>query len=100
MVCIIVFHPLVGQCPYLVQVVEPIGMEHILSVMPVQSNVAIPNGQLHGEGLFAILNHGVQIRDKTNVVANVTLPDAMTSNGIVHIIDKVLFPQKIIDALH
>lgn len=55
---------------------------------------------VQGESLFAILNHGVQIRDKTHVDANVTMPDVMTSNGIVHIIDKVLLPQEIIDALH
>lgn len=55
---------------------------------------------VQGESLFAIISHGVQIRDKTHVDANVTLPDVMTSNGIVHIIDKVLLPQEIIDALH
>ncbi len=55
---------------------------------------------VQGESLFAILSHGVQIRDKTHVDANVTMPDVMTSNGIVHIIDKVLLPQEIIDALH
>ncbi|ASV31373.1 fasciclin domain-containing protein [Maribacter cobaltidurans] len=55
---------------------------------------------VQGESLFAILSHGVQIRDKTHVDANVTMPDMMTSNGIVHIIDKVLLPQEIIDALH
>jgi uncharacterized surface protein with fasciclin (FAS1) repeats len=55
---------------------------------------------VQGESLFAILGHGVQIRDKTHVDANVTSPDVMTSNGIVHIIDKVLLPQEIIDALH
>lgn len=55
---------------------------------------------VQGESLFAILGHGVQIRDKTHVDANVTTPDVMTSNGIVHIVDKVLVPQEIIDALH
>ncbi|UWX54011.1 fasciclin domain-containing protein [Maribacter litopenaei] len=55
---------------------------------------------VQGESLFAILSHGVQIRDKSHVDANVTTPDVMTSNGIVHIIDKVLLPQEIIDALH
>lgn len=55
---------------------------------------------VQGESLFAILGHGVQIRDKTHVDANVTTPDVMTSNGIVHLIDKVLLPQEIIDALH
>ncbi|TDT37967.1 putative surface protein with fasciclin (FAS1) repeats [Maribacter spongiicola] len=57
-------------------------------------------GTVQGESLFAILGHGVQIRDKSHVDANVTTADVMTSNGIVHIIDKVLLPQEIIDALH
>ena len=55
---------------------------------------------VQGESLFALLGHGVQIRDKSHVDANVTTADVMTSNGIVHIIDKVLLPKEIIDALH
>ncbi|MCE2612595.1 fasciclin domain-containing protein [Flavobacteriaceae bacterium D16] len=54
---------------------------------------------VQGESLFAILNHGVQIRDKTGVDANVIGADNTASNGIVHIVDKVLIPQEIIDAL-
>ncbi|WP_405383308.1 fasciclin domain-containing protein [Maribacter sp. LLG6340-A2] len=55
---------------------------------------------VQGESFFAILTNGVQIQDKTQVNANVTTADVMTSNGIVHIVDKVLLPQEIIDALH
>jgi uncharacterized surface protein with fasciclin (FAS1) repeats len=55
---------------------------------------------LQGESVFAILNHGVAIRDKTHVDANVTGADNEASNGIVHIIDKVLLPQEVLDALH
>ncbi|GGG56505.1 hypothetical protein GCM10011414_27930 [Croceivirga lutea] len=55
---------------------------------------------VQGESLFAILSHGVAIRDKTDVDANVTAADNEASNGIVHIIDKVLLPQAVIDALH
>ena len=54
---------------------------------------------VQGESLFAIINHGVDIRDKTNVDANVIAADNEASNGIVHIIDKVLLPQSVIDAL-
>ncbi len=54
----------------------------------------------HNEELFAILNHGVQIRDKSGTDANVTLPDVVASNGIVHVIDKVLLPQELVDLLH
>jgi len=56
-------------------------------------------GTVQGESLLAILNHGVQIRDKTDVDANVTLADVMASNGIVHVIDKVLLPQEVLDIL-
>ncbi|GMN09431.1 hypothetical protein MTsPCn9_01130 [Croceitalea sp. MTPC9] len=55
---------------------------------------------LQGESIFAILNHGVFIRDKTHVDARVTGADNVASNGIVHIINKVLLPQEVLDALH
>ncbi|MBQ4914471.1 fasciclin domain-containing protein [Maribacter sp. MMG018] len=55
---------------------------------------------VQGESLFALLGSGVQIRDKSHVDANVITPDVTTSNGIVHVVDKVLLPQEIIDALH
>ncbi len=54
---------------------------------------------VQGESLFAIINHGVFIRDKSGVDATVTAADNVASNGIVHIIDKVLLPQEVIDAL-
>ena len=57
----------------------------------------IPTAQ--GESLFAILSHGVAIRDKTGVDANVTGADNEASNGVVHIVDKVLLPQEVLDAL-
>jgi len=63
----------------------------------LQDHQEIPTVQ--GESVFAILNHGVQIRDKTAVDANVTLADVMASNGIVHVIDKVLLPQEVLDIL-
>ncbi len=53
-----------------------------------------------GESLFAIINHGIFIRDKTHVDAKVVGADNVASNGIVHIIDKVLLPQEVLDALH
>ncbi|MEL6976357.1 MAG: fasciclin domain-containing protein, partial [Bacteroidota bacterium] len=57
-------------------------------------------GTVQGEDLFAILNHGVFIRDKTHVDAEVIGADNFASNGVVHIIDKVLLPQEVLDALH
>lgn len=55
---------------------------------------------VQGESLFAIINHGVYIRDKTHVDAKVVGADNVASNGIVHIVDKVLLPQEVLDALH
>jgi uncharacterized surface protein with fasciclin (FAS1) repeats len=55
---------------------------------------------LQGEPIFAILNHGVFIRDKTHVDAQVIAADNVASNGIVHIINKVLLPQEVLDTLH
>ena len=52
------------------------------------------------QSIFAILNHGVFIRDKTHVDAQVSAADNVASNGIVHIINKVLLPQEVLDALH
>jgi uncharacterized surface protein with fasciclin (FAS1) repeats len=57
-------------------------------------------GTVQGESVFAILNHGVQIRDKSGIDAIVTGADVMASNGIVHVIDKVLLPQEVIDILN
>lgn len=55
---------------------------------------------VQGESLFAIINHGVFIRDKTHVDAKVVGADNVASNGIVHVIDKVLLPQEVLNALH
>ncbi|MFS4467658.1 fasciclin domain-containing protein [Maribacter sp. 2210JD10-5] len=54
----------------------------------------------HGEAIFAIVNHGIRIRDKSDTDANVGPADITTSNGIVHVIDKVLLPQEVVDLLN
>ncbi|WP_353655890.1 fasciclin domain-containing protein [Robiginitalea aurantiaca] len=41
---------------------------------------------------------GVTIRDKTDKALNVQ-PDNAASNGVVHILDKMLLPQAELDAL-
>lgn len=55
---------------------------------------------VQGESLFALTSHGVQIRDKSGVDANVIIADVISSNGIVHVIDKVLLPQAVLDILN
>lgn len=64
----------------------------------LEDHQELPTAQ--GESLFAILNHGVLIRDKTDTDAMVTGADNMASNGIVHIVDKVLLPQEVLDILN
>ena len=55
---------------------------------------------VQGESLFAIVSHGVAIRDKSGTDANVVGADNIASNGIVHVVDKVLLPQEVLDLLH
>jgi len=75
---------------------------HVVSGAAVESS-SLTNHQeiipIQGESIFALVDHGVGLRDKTTTDANVTTADVMTSNGIVHIIDKVLLPQEALDAL-
>lgn len=60
---------------------------------------------VQGEDLFAIFKHRngrdrLFIRDKTHFDARVIGADNAASNGIVHIINKVLIPQEVLDTLH
>ena len=57
-------------------------------------------GTVQGENVGVSLSHGVQITDATDTPANVVLPDVEASNGVVHVIDKVLLPQAVLDALN
>ncbi|MGB3150404.1 MAG: fasciclin domain-containing protein [Maribacter sp.] len=75
----------------------------------VVAGAAVASADLHnhqelvtvqGESLFAILNHGVFLKDKTNTLAKVVGADNVTSNGIVHTIDKVVIPQEVLDLLN
>ena len=52
-----------------------------------------------GEKVVVDLTDGVFIEDATDSNAEVIIPDVETSNGIVHVIDKVLLPQSVVDAL-
>ncbi|NJB34972.1 fasciclin domain-containing protein [Croceivirga sp. JEA036] len=76
---------------------------HVVSGAAVTSG-QLTNGQmvttLQTETITIDLSAGVQLDDKTDTNANVTGADNEASNGVVHIIDKVLLPQEVIDALH
>ncbi|NDV15900.1 fasciclin domain-containing protein [Muricauda sp. TY007] len=54
---------------------------------------------LQGSSLQVSTEGGVFIQDATDVAAEVTTADIEVSNGVVHIIDKVLLPQAILDEL-
>ncbi|WP_299528680.1 fasciclin domain-containing protein [Ulvibacterium sp.] len=54
---------------------------------------------LEGGALTVSLDGGVFFTDAAGEAAEVITPDVMTTNGIVHIIDKVLLPQAALDAL-
>ena len=76
---------------------------HVVSGVAAASTGLTDHQELEtvqGESLFAIVNGGVDIRDKSGVDANVTGADNEASNGIVHIVDKVLYPQALVDLIH
>lgn len=64
----------------------------------------LTNGQMiatvQGENVTVNLTGGVFIQDATETDAAVVMADVETSNGVVHIIDKVLLPQEVLDALN
>ncbi|MEM9000123.1 MAG: fasciclin domain-containing protein, partial [Bacteroidota bacterium] len=53
-----------------------------------------------GETLTVVLNEMVFIQDATDEDAEVIIPDVIASNGVVHVVDKVLLPQEVIDTLN
>ncbi len=54
---------------------------------------------VQGETLSVSLQGGVTITDATGTPAAVTAADIEASNGVVHVINKVLIPQSVLDAL-
>jgi len=75
---------------------------HVVSGTATMST-DLSNGQtittLQGSTLTVSTDGGVFISDATSTAAQVTTVDVETSNGVVHIIDKVLLPQAILDEL-
>ena len=67
-------------------------------------STSLSNGQqiptFQGEKVGIVLTNGtIHIDDATDDNASVVLPDVQASNGVVHVIDKVLLPQAALDAL-
>lgn len=54
---------------------------------------------LQGEKLNINIDGNVYVLDKTGTPAKVTTPDTEILNGVVHIIDKVLLPQEVLDQI-
>lgn len=64
----------------------------------------LSNGQVietvQGETIsIALTDNGVEIMDATETNANVALVDIAATNGVVHVIDKVILPQEVLDML-
>ena len=84
------------------QILTKILTYHVVSGAAVASTDLTDHQEiipLQGESIFALVTNNVSLRDKTTTDANVTTADVSTSNGIVHIIDKVLLPQEVLDLL-
>jgi len=49
---------------------------------------------VQGETLTAMLNgqHNIQLKDQKGGIANISTYDVMQSNGVIHVIDRVLMP--------
>ena len=76
---------------------------HVVAGVAAQSGDLTDGGTistLQGENITTRLGGGVSIEDATDSAANVTTADVLAANGVIHIIDKVLLPQSIIDAIN
>jgi len=85
------------------QLLSAILTYHVIAGVAAPST-GLTDGQVlatvQGENLSVDLDGGVFINDATTSSARVVLADVETSNGIVHIVDKVLVPQAVLDAIN
>ena len=44
------------------------------------------------EGQTFTVNAGLQITDRSNRTSQITATDVFTSNGVIHVIDRVILP--------
>ncbi|MFK7811745.1 MAG: fasciclin domain-containing protein, partial [Maribacter sp.] len=55
---------------------------------------------LQGEGVTAFVGSSIKLKDKTFTKAKVVGADNFASNGIVHLIDKVMLSKEVLDILN
>ncbi|QDO92799.1 hypothetical protein FNB79_02010 [Formosa sediminum] len=76
---------------------------HVVAGAAVNSSALSDNQEIttaQGEMITVSLTDGVYIADATTEEAMVTQANIEASNGVIHIIDKILLPQEIIDMLN
>ena len=91
--------------PLTAEQIEIILNYHVLAGLNVRSSdlPGIPDGitpaTLQGETLLLNLEGGAFLRDKSGVDAEIVVVDVQASNGVIHVVDKVLLPNAALDAL-
>jgi uncharacterized surface protein with fasciclin (FAS1) repeats len=64
-------------------------------MLPSGTNVKTVNGES-----FALrINNGVDLDPFSSTSANVTKTDIMASNGVIHVIDQVILPPSVVQAM-
>ncbi|WP_066224064.1 fasciclin domain-containing protein [Formosa haliotis] len=76
---------------------------HAVSGATVLSSQLEDNQEIttvQGETLMVDINDGVFLEDATETKSQVTVADVMATNGVVHIVNKVLVPQAVLDEIN
>ncbi|MFN8254612.1 MAG: fasciclin domain-containing protein [Bacteroidales bacterium] len=81
------------------EALKPILLYHVLGAKKTASMIetAYYSTLSPAQGNFASMLVQVNSGVKINNQANVTTPDLMASNGVIHVIDKVLLPPTVVD---